>query len=112
MKKKTLARIVAVAVVVAIIFISYGYLKAEYLTARYGSQFEGLYVQTHMLDYADYCKVLEYDGSYARCVYVEKGVCTNTLEFDLQNGSWEMTRWDTIWSSSGSADGLMWPLYF
>ncbi|MBQ7274432.1 MAG: hypothetical protein IJR15_03160 [Clostridiales bacterium] len=110
MKKKTLA--VILAAFVAIIIISFPYLKAEYLTARYGSQFEGLYEQTHMLVYADYCKVLEYDGSHARCVYIEKGVCTNVLEFKLHNGSWEMTHWETIWSSSGSADSLMWPLYF
>jgi len=111
-KKKTLTIIVAVAVMVAIIFISFPYLKAEYLTARYGSQFEGLYVQTHMIDYADYCKVLECDGSHARCCYVEKGVCVNVLEFDFRDGSWEMTIWETVWSGSGSADNFMWPLYF
>lgn len=112
MKKKILAIIVAVVVIVDIIFISFSYLKAEYLTARYGSQFESLYEQTHMLDHADYCKVLECDESRARCCYVERGVSTNVLEFDFHNGSWEMTRWETIWSSSGSADSLMWPLYF
>ena len=110
MKKKTLAIIVAVAV--PIILISFPYLKTEYLTARYGSQFEGLYVQTHMLDYADYCKVLEYDESHARVLYVDSGVCTNVLDFDLRRGNWEMSHWETIWSHSGSADSLMWPLYF
>ena len=112
MKKKTLAIIVAVAVIVDIIFISFPYLKAEHLTARYGSQFESLYEQTHMLDHVDYCKVLECDESHARCCYVERGVSTNVLEFDFRNGTWEMTRWEPIWSSSGSADSLMWPLYF
>lgn len=110
MKKKTLA--VIVAVTLPLILVSFPYMKIEYLTARYGSQFEGLYVQTQMLDYADYCKVLEYDGTHARCLYVERGVCTNVLEFDLRGDSWIMTTWETIWSHSGSADGLMWPLYF
>ena len=55
MKKKTLA--VILAAFVAIFIISFPYLKAEYLTARYGSQFEGLYEQTHMLVYADYCNM-------------------------------------------------------
>ena len=112
MKKKIVAALIAVPLLAALIVISFPYLKAEYLTAKYGSQFEDEYVQTHMLDYADYCKVLDYDGSHARCVYIEKGVCTNVLEFDYNGSSWVMTRWDTIWSSSGSADSLMWPLYF
>ncbi len=112
MKKKIVAALIAVPLLAALIVISFPYLKAEYLTAKYGSQFEDEYVQTHMLDYADYCKVLDCDGSYARVVYIEKGVCTNTLEFEYRGGDWVMTRWDTIWSSSGSADSLMWPLYF
>ena len=112
MKKKIVAALIAVPLLAALIVISFPYLKAEYLTAKYGSQFEGEYVQTHMLDYADYCKVLDCDGSHARVVYIEKGVCTNVLEFDYNGSSWVMSRWDTIWSSSGSADRLMWPLYF
>lgn len=112
MKKKTLVMIVVVVVVVAIICIFSPYLKAEYLTARYGSQFEGLYEQTHMIDHEDYCKVLECDESHARCCYVERGVDINVLEFDFRDGNWEMTTWETIWSRSGSADSLMWPLYF
>lgn len=109
MRKKTL--VIIIAVVMAVTFIAFPYLKVEYLTARYGSQFEDLYEQTHMIDHADYCKVLECDGSHARCCYVESGVDTNVLEFDLRDGNWEMTKWETIWSSSGSADSFMWPLY-
>ena len=109
MKKKIISALLSVLVVAALIIVSF---PSEYLTAKYGSQFEGEYVQTHMLDYADYCKVLDCDGSHARVVYIEKGVCTNVLEFDYRGGDWVMSRWDTIWSSSGSADSLMWPLYF
>lgn len=111
MKKKILAVIAAVAIA-AVILVAFPYLKAEYLTARYGSQFEDLYTQTHMIDHADYCKVLDYDGSHARCVYVYSGVDINVLEFDLHGGNWEMSHWDTIWSSSGCADSFMWPWYF
>ena len=82
------------------------------MTSRYGPQFEALYEQTHMIDHADYCKVLEYDGSHARCCYLERGVDTNVLEFEFRIGKWVMTSWDTIWSGSGSADRLMWTLYF
>ena len=46
MKKKILAVIAAVTIV-AVLLIAFPYIKAEYLTARYGSQFEGLYTQTH-----------------------------------------------------------------
>lgn len=77
MRKKTL--VIIIAVVMAVTFIAFPYLKVEYLTAR--------------------------------CCYVESGVDTNVLEFDLRDGNWEMTKWETIWSSSGSADSFMWPLY-
>ena len=104
-------KILAVIAALIVILISFPYLKAEYLTARYGFQFEDLYMQTHMIG-SDYCKVLDYDGSHARCVYVEKGVTTCVLEFKCHDGDWELTYWECVWSSSGSADDLMWPLYF
>ena len=34
------------------------------------------------------------------------------LNFELQDGVWVETHWDTVWSRSGSADGIVWPYWW
>lgn len=97
--------------ILAILF-SLPYLKAEYLTSRYGDMFEYEYHQSGMITEIEYFKVISYSNGNATIFYVLKnhsaGVCMN---FRKEHKSWQVTNWQVIWSTSGSADKFFWPYY-
>ena len=110
---KFIKRLVAVLFAALVVFVAASYLRVEYYTIRYGEQFEELYTQTHMIDSVDYCKVLEYSPSRAKICYVKRKVDINVIEFsNIGSKEWQMSDWKCVWSATGSADDLMWPLYF
>ena len=80
----------------------------EILTSLYGKEFDGLEVETNMLQEADFLKVLDYSKTNAR-VFYKNSYNSNVLEFENHNGIWKIKRWDTIWSKEGSADKFLWP---
>lgn len=99
-----------------LIFLSIGlitpYVKVEILTKLYGTQFKGLEIQTGFLKESEYLKVFKYGSDKAKVYYVEKNHSSgNMLYFDKVNNSWQLDKWDTVWSYSGSADGIIWPYY-
>lgn len=108
-KKKAIiaAALIILVVIMAIIF---PYIKAEYLTWRYGNEFVGLEMQTNMLDSAKYLKVLKYSECEATVFYVSDTGDLITFVKDADN-NWIRESWKTIWSESGSADGFYWPYY-
>lgn len=106
MKKKIGIAIVAFLLIGALFF---PYLKAEYLTRKYGEQFEGLELETHMLNAARYHKVLSYSEEEAEVFYVSG--TGDLITFEKTDGGWHQKEWKTIWSTSGSADGFYWPYY-
>jgi hypothetical protein len=113
MIKKTIAILIIIAIVV-IVPVS-PYIKAEYLTYKYGDEFEDLYKDTHMIDNVDYGKVLEYSPSCAKVCYVARGSGVHIFEFRYKEDRWQRSDWKVAWSKSGSADILdyaMWPMYF
>ena len=85
-------------------------LKCEILTYKYGSQFEDLYKGHVMIDDVDCIKVLKYSENSATVYYISKNHRTGELvKYKKQDGKWEFHSWSTIWSTSGSADGYIWP---
>ena len=86
-------------------------LKCEFLTYRYGYQFETIYRENTMMGDIDYLKVLSYSNSTARVYYVSKNrAAGDILVFSKQNGEWKYDYWDwTVWSKTGSADNFVWP---
>lgn len=112
MKKTTVTIIVIFVIFLLLLTVAVvsPYIKAEYLTARYGDQFEGLEKQTNMLDGATYFKVLSYSETEAKVFYVSDTGDVITFAKN-QNGQWTMRDWNTVWSESGSADSLFWPYY-
>lgn len=113
MRKRTALILIIIATVV--IALAYPYIKAEYLTYKYGDEFDELYKETHIIDQVDYCKVLEYSSSHAKVIYVARGSGIHVFEFDSVGGCWQRSDWKVMWSESGSADALdyrMWPVYF
>ncbi len=88
------------------------YVKNELLTFMYGKEFVGLQKSTNMIDKVDYLKVLDYFDNCARIYYVGKESSGNLLLFQKNNGRWQLTRWETIWSVSGSASKYIWPYFY
>lgn len=84
-------------------------IKCEVLTYQHGEEFMTLYQQTNMLEDQKYYKVLDYSDATARVYYVSVNRAGNVLSFTKKNGSWELDKWETVWSKSGSADGFIWP---
>jgi hypothetical protein len=84
-------------------------VKCEILTLKYKKEFIGLELQTNMLTQAKSLKVLSYSEKTATVYYRSEGG-GDILEFRKDNNVWILNRWvATVWSSSGSADGFMWP---
>ena len=85
--------------------------KIESLTGKYYSDFEYAYLQNSMINDVEYFKVMECDGNTAKVYYVteEDG---NVLYFDKTADGWKETRWETVWSKTGSASGAVWPFWY
>ncbi len=86
-------------------------LKCEFLTYKYGNQFEKIYKENTMIGEIEYLKVLEYSDFTAKVYYVSKNYTGgDILSFLKKNGHWKYNKWErTVWSKTGSADGFVWP---
>lgn len=105
-------RIIIVAVVVISCFALFwigSFIRCEILTAQHAQEFSELYKLTNMINKIDYLKVMEYSEDNARVYYVTKNSFGNMITFVKQDNHWDMVNWETIWSASGSADGVVWP---
>lgn len=102
---------IVIGYLLGIIFIPY--IKVEILTYLHGKEFYGLEEQVNMLAESEYCKVFAYDSKHLALVYyVEKNHSSaNLFTFIKEDEDWKLYQWDTIWSSSGTADDFIWPFY-
>ena len=103
-------KIILILLFCLIFFVGFSYARVEYLTSKYGDEFKDGYRQTNMIDSIEYLKVLEYDIQYAKVLYIDGAA--DYIWFKKENNQWIMEKWDTVWSDSGSADGITWPPYF
>lgn len=86
-------------------------LRCEILTGRYHDDFAEAYKSNKMIGDMDFFKVISCDGEEAEVYYVSANGAA-LLKFEMQDGAWVETAWDTIWSKSGSADGIVWPYWW
>ena len=91
-----------------VFFWSISVLLCEICTMIYGKEFVGEYNQTGMIGGDPIPKVLKYSKTEAKVYYVDE-FAGNIIYFKKINNEWIMESWDTVWSTSGSADGFMWP---
>ena len=94
---------------ILLIILAFPYVKAEYLTARYGDEFAGQEQQTQMLNPAKYYKVIDYYPTQASVFYVSD--TGDVITFEKTEDEWKMTDWETIWATTGSSDEFYWPYY-
>lgn len=91
-----------------------GLIRCEVLTYLHYDEFKEAYKQNTMLpDTMASFKVLDYSDVSARVYYLGEGHSGgDILEFELHNGIWQESHWKTVWSSSGSASGIVWPYWW
>lgn len=109
--KRYILRAFLVAVTILLLIWIASLVRCEVLTNKYGYEFQYAYRDNTMIDEQAYCKVLAYTDTYA-CVYsVANGRTSgNLLEFVKEDGTqWKFKCWKTVWSTTGSADGFIWP---
>lgn len=113
MKKKII--LITIGIIVTILqirFIVIPYAKVEILTAQHGAEFPNIIEDVKMIDEMDYLKVMEYDGEKAKVLCsAEKHCVTILCHYENIDNEWQLERWECIWSSTGSADSLIWPFY-
>ncbi len=102
-------------IVILFSIIAFPYIKAEYLTNKYGDQFEKLYSLNGWIDEIEFFRVIDYSDNEAKVYYVEKDrLTTDYFYFQRENKAdeWELKTWHTVYAKHGSADDIAWPYYF
>ncbi len=108
-----------ISIIVFIVFAFWGscMLKCEYLTARYGHEFdfESVIEENTMISEPECFKILSYKEEYAKIYYIEKRFSAgHILIFKKDNDKLRYDDWEkTVWSSlGGSADDNVWPYFW
>lgn len=98
---------------ILLIVLFFPYIKAEYLTAKYGDEFDDGYEQTGMINGIEYFRVVEYNDSKAVVCYIVENhsslakIWSN--EMTIMCG--RKSAGTVFGQKSGSADNFCWPYY-
>ena len=66
-----------------------------------------------MIDEIKNFKVLSCKNDTAKVYYIEKNnTRAHILRFEKQNDNWTESSWETVWSKSGSASGIVYPYWW
>lgn len=87
--------------------------KCEFLTLIHGNEFAEAYKTNSMLGDMEYWKVMNYSKERAQVYFVSinhKGA--DMLTFIKENEEWKLDSWNTIWSTTGSADNTIFPYWW
>ncbi|MBQ7936615.1 MAG: hypothetical protein IJ333_09780 [Clostridia bacterium] len=107
--KRIRKMILAVLIIIVLFVLALPYIRVEYLTFRYGTEFAQLEQQTNMLHDSRYLKVFEYSEDEATVFYASN--TGDMITFVKDGDTWKLETWKTIWSKTGSADEFVWPYY-
>lgn len=109
--KKIFKKGIFLLIICFILFWKITLIKCELLTLLYGKEFPLSYIEDVVQTENMHVKVLSYNAHQAEVYYVEKweiGVVLVFMRDDILS-TWEVVDWKATWSSSGSADDLVWP---
>ncbi len=108
-----------ISVILVIIFVTSGIpmIKCEYLTARYGHEFnlEEPCEQNSLIPKTQSFKVMSYGKESAELYCIgENFSMGNLLTFKKTDGKWTYDRWkECVWTAlGGSADNAVWPYFW
>ncbi|MBQ8210516.1 MAG: hypothetical protein IJZ35_08045 [Clostridia bacterium] len=111
-KRRNLLILITVILIPVVIWLS-SIVKCEILTEKYYDDFEYAYKSNSMLGDVEYFKVLRCDEKTAEVYYISAGMTdANVLTFEKSNGDWTETKWETVWSVSGSASDVIYPYWW
>lgn len=107
--KKMCEIIILSLVALGIVFWIGSIVNCEILTRQHGSEFDGLWQDTMLID-PEYWKVLSYSDESASVYFVApEGKGGTVLHFQRNGNDWILFEWGPNWSKTGSADDIIWP---
>lgn len=107
-------KIILIIVSVLLLILFFPYIKAEYLTWKYGDEFAEEYKQIgDWIRGIEYFRVIEYEDNEAVVCYIEEGhTVLHKFWFERNGDTWKEVKWDVVWTKlGGSADNFCWPYY-
>ncbi len=109
--KKILTVTVVLLISAFVLYWGIAIINCEYMTYRYGQQFEDAYIGHTMFQKPDYHKVIHYTETTAKVYYANYGKGGDVVYYERENpdSEWTFVKWITVWSASGSADDFIWP---
>lgn len=87
-------------------------IEIEITTFIHKNEFPPIAYDNSMIGEIKYFKIIKYSKEEAKLYYVCKDRTSgNIVSYKKDDsGKWIYSSWDeTVWSTSGSADGFMWP---
>lgn len=103
---KYLKRIICLLIICFVSFWLCSLLICEINTYKHSEEFRNI---GNIEDQNGNIKVLSYTDNFAR-VYWTSDYNGNIFTYKKYNNKWNFENWErTVWSSSGSADGFVWP---
>ena len=113
MKKFRITLIVLSPILCFLIVWGISLANCEILTHIHGNEFAETYKENTMLGDMAYWKVLDYSENHARVYYVSINHSNaDVLTFVKENGLWKSDKWETVWSTTGSADNVIFPYWW
>ena len=110
--KKTLICLLIVVVLLMIVFWTVSYAYCEYLTHQYADELRTACQDNTMLIEPKFIKVLQYSETSAQVYYVTINSGSGNILYlskSYVSNIWKVDSWETVWSTTGSADGMVWP---
>ena len=116
MKKHRKTIVILLPILCFIVIWGISLAKCEILTLIHGNEFstQAMYENNTMIGNMEYIKILDYTDNYARIYYVsEDKSLGNIIEFLKIDNKWIYSKWaDSLWSTSGNADRVIWPYWW
>ena len=101
-----------IIIILVIILLNSELIYCEIMTAMHINDFDSL--QNPMIGNINLSKILKYNNKEAVVYYVSDDYSLGQkITFNKKdNGEWEEVNYNTVWSSSGSADDFVFPYFW
>ena len=100
-------------VVFAVLFWIFSLALNEVETFVFKGQFSGIAEFEEFNSKSNFVKIINYTPKEATIYFVYRDkTMGNTVSFNRVGKKWKYDYWDTVWSTSGSADKTIWPYWW